>query len=109
VYEAVRVLMTAGQPIDAVTVADELRRAGLLDEIGGLDMLLELQNATPAISNVGRYAKIVQDTAALRRLIGVASEIAEGKMKDLNANDVESAARIIEGSARSMGLEIVEG
>ena len=35
-------------------------------------------------------------------------EIAEGKMKDLNANDVESAARIIEGSARSMGLQIVE-
>ena len=35
-------------------------------------------------------------------------EIAESKMKDLNANDVESAARIIEGSARSMGLEIVE-
>ena len=35
-------------------------------------------------------------------------EIAEKKMKDLNANDVESAAKIIEGSARSMGLEIVE-
>lgn len=35
-------------------------------------------------------------------------EIAELKMKDLNANDVDAAARIIEGSARSMGLEIVE-
>ncbi|MGH6998317.1 MAG: 50S ribosomal protein L11, partial [Phenylobacterium sp.] len=35
-------------------------------------------------------------------------EIAEKKMKDLNANDVEAAAKIIEGSARSMGLEIVE-
>ena len=35
-------------------------------------------------------------------------EIAEGKMKDLNANDIEAAARIIEGSARSMGLQIVE-
>ncbi|MFA9199666.1 MAG: 50S ribosomal protein L11 [Cypionkella sp.] len=37
------------------------------------------------------------------------SEIAEMKMKDLNANDVEMATRIIEGSARSMGLEVVEG
>jgi large subunit ribosomal protein L11 len=36
-------------------------------------------------------------------------EIAETKMKDLNANDVEMATRIIEGSARSMGLEVVEG
>ena len=35
-------------------------------------------------------------------------DIATKKMKDLNANDVEAAARIIEGSARSMGLEIVE-
>ena len=36
-------------------------------------------------------------------------EIAEAKMKDLNANDVEMAMRTIEGSARSMGLEVVEG
>src|ERR1700709_1273803 len=35
-------------------------------------------------------------------------QIAESKMKDLNANDVEAAARIIEGSARSMGLRVVE-
>ncbi|MEE4318073.1 MAG: 50S ribosomal protein L11, partial [Erythrobacter sp.] len=36
-------------------------------------------------------------------------EIAEAKMADLNANDVDMAMRIIEGSARSMGLEVVEG
>ena len=35
--------------------------------------------------------------------------IAEQKMKDLNANDIEQATKIIEGSARSMGLEVVEG
>src|SRR3954462_12946316 len=74
---ALRGLMAIGQPVDAVTVADELRRNGLLDEIGGAQTLLELQNATPAISNASRYAKIVQDTAMLRKLIGVASEIAE--------------------------------
>ena len=37
------------------------------------------------------------------------AEIAEMKMKDLNANDIESATKIIEGSARAMGLEVVEG
>jgi len=36
-------------------------------------------------------------------------EIAEIKMKDLNANDIEAAMRIIAGTARSMGIEIVEG
>ncbi|MDQ3074713.1 MAG: 50S ribosomal protein L11 [Pseudomonadota bacterium] len=37
------------------------------------------------------------------------SEIAEAKMKDLNANDLVSATKIIEGSARAMGLQVVEG
>ncbi len=37
------------------------------------------------------------------------AEIAEMKKKDLNANDIEAATRIIEGSARAMGLEVVEG
>jgi len=36
-------------------------------------------------------------------------EIAEMKMKDLNANDLDAAAKIIEGSARAMGLDVVEG
>jgi large subunit ribosomal protein L11 len=36
-------------------------------------------------------------------------EIAELKMKDLNANDLDAAAKIIEGSARAMGLDVVEG
>ena len=37
------------------------------------------------------------------------AEIAEAKMKDLNANDIDAATKIIEGSARAMGLEVVEG
>jgi len=36
-------------------------------------------------------------------------EIAEAKMADLNANDIEQAMKIIEGSAQSMGLDVVEG
>ncbi|WP_336985671.1 50S ribosomal protein L11 [Altererythrobacter aquiaggeris] len=37
------------------------------------------------------------------------SEIAEAKMADLNANDIDQATKIIEGSARSMGIDVVEG
>ncbi len=37
------------------------------------------------------------------------SQIAEAKMKDLNAHDIDAATKIIEGSARAMGLEVVEG
>ena len=37
------------------------------------------------------------------------TEIANAKMKDLNANDIDAATKIIEGSARAMGLQVVEG
>jgi replicative DNA helicase len=77
IYEAIRGLMANGHAVDIVTVSDELRRNGLLDDIGGAQALNELQNATPAISNAHRYAKIVQDTAMLRKLISVAGEITE--------------------------------
>ncbi len=77
IYEAIRVLLATGQPVDPITVAEELRRAGILEDIGGTSFLLELTAATPAISNATRYARIVQDTALLRRLISVAGEIAE--------------------------------
>ena len=77
VFEAIRVLAAVGEPVDAVTVAEELRRNDLLDAVGGSNLLVDLQAATPAISNAPRYGRIVQDTAMLRRLIGVAGEIAE--------------------------------
>ncbi len=102
VYDAIRGLNATGQPIDAVTVADELRRAGLLDEIGGAELLLELQNATPAISNASRYAKIVQDTAVLRRLIGVAAEIAE-----IAYNEPDDVSRALD-EAETKVFEIAE-
>ena len=49
IFTAIRGLMHTGMPVDIVTVADELRRNGLIDEIGGPAALLELQNATPSL------------------------------------------------------------
>ena len=77
IYEAITSLNAAGEPADTVTVAEELRRAGLLDAVGGPAALVTLQAATPAISNAARYATIIEEHALLRRLIGVAGEIAE--------------------------------
>ena len=77
VFDAVCSLYAQGEPADPVTVADELRRADLLDAIGGPATLITLQANTPATTNAGRYARIVEEHALLRRLIGVAGEIAE--------------------------------
>ncbi len=77
IFDAVCSLYAQGEPADPVTVADELRRADLLEAVGGAAELLALQANTPAIANASRYAKIVEDLALLRKLIAVASEIAE--------------------------------
>jgi len=77
IFSAVTQLWSQGDSADAVTVAEELRRAGLLESIGGPPTLVGLQARTPAISNASGYARIVEEHALLRRLIGVAGEIAE--------------------------------
>ena len=77
IYEAITSLYARGEPADYVTVPEELRRVGVLDASGGAAALIALQANTPAISSAGRYARIVQEHALLRRLIGVAHEIAE--------------------------------
>ncbi len=77
VFDAICSLYAQGEPADPVTVADELRRADLLEAIGGPGLLITLQANTPATANAQRYARIVEEHALLRRLIGVAGEIAE--------------------------------
>ncbi len=77
VFDAILSLYGAGQPVDAVTVAEELVRANLLEAVGGPGTLIDLQAGTPAVSNAAYYAKIVEDHALLRRLITVSNEIAE--------------------------------
>jgi replicative DNA helicase len=77
VYDAVLSLYGQGEPADPVTVAEELRRADLLEFVGGRAALLRIQANTPASANAGHYARIVNELALLRRLIGVAGDIAE--------------------------------
>ncbi len=77
VFDAIVSLYGAGDPIDTITVAGELRRSGLLDQLGGPEFLLELESSTPAASNAANYARLIQNAALLRRLIGTAGEIAE--------------------------------
>src|SRR5256714_6243855 len=76
-FEAIVTLYGAGEPVDPTTVADALRRAGVLDALGGKQAILRIQVGTPAASNAAFYARIVADHALLRRLVAVGSEIAE--------------------------------
>ena len=64
-----------------------------------------LKKAAKLKSGSKEPGKVTAGTIARSKL----SEIAQLKMKDLNANDIDAATKIIEGSARAMGLEVVEG
>jgi len=77
IFAAVVALFERGEPVDAVTVTDELRRSSVLESIGDPALLVSLQANTPSIANVVHYARIVEEHALLRRLVGVAGEIAE--------------------------------
>ena len=77
VYDAAFGLHSRGEPVDPVTVAEELRRAGRLDDLGGRQTLLRIQAATPASANAVYYAHIVSELSMLRRLIETAGDIQE--------------------------------
>lgn len=77
IYTAATALHERGEPVDPVTVADELHRDGLLEQCGGPPALISLQAGTPAISNAARYAQIVRDFADLRSIIHAAGNIAD--------------------------------
>jgi replicative DNA helicase len=77
IFGAIRALMERGEPIDAVTVTDELQRSGLLDAVGDPTVFISLQANTPSIANARHYATIVEEHSLLRRMIGVAGDIAD--------------------------------
>jgi replicative DNA helicase len=75
IFEAVVGLFDGNQPIDAITVAESLRRSEHLDRIGGVAYLTTLLDTVPTTSNVGYYADIVGETASRRRLMRAGSEV----------------------------------
>lgn len=77
IFCAIRSLYAAGQPVDPVTVADKLTLTRQLDVVGGNGALVGIMTSTPATTNATAYAEIITRHASMRRLIGVAGEIAD--------------------------------
>ncbi|MTV25345.1 replicative DNA helicase [Nitriliruptoraceae bacterium ZYF776] len=76
VFEGIRALIDAGEPIDTVTLTDWLARRGRLDEVGGPAALHDLTVATPTAANAAYYARIVKQKSLLRRLIDAGTSVA---------------------------------
>ncbi|APE07239.1 MULTISPECIES: replicative DNA helicase [Alteromonas] len=77
IFRAIVRLLNTNQPIDLITVSEELEKHDELDDAGGFAYLGELAKNTPSSANVASYAQIISERAITRELIGVAHEIAE--------------------------------
>ncbi len=89
IYAAIIELFDKGEPIDLVTLANNLKEKGQIDAVGGASYLARLVDAVPLAINAQHYAKIIADKASLRRLIEKANAIAKRCYDDRgNVDDV---------------------
>lgn len=100
VFSMMAHLIERQQPIDVITVAEELSRHGQLDEAGGLNYLTDMAANVSGSENVVAYARIVRERATLRQLIGAATEISRASYNPagLGSNDLLQLAekRVLE-------------
>ncbi len=75
IFEVVVHLANKGEPVDMITVSEELKQRGMLDKVGGVPYLTQLANFVPTAANVGHYAHIVAEKSLLRSIISVATNI----------------------------------
>ncbi len=75
IYECMIKLSNKNEPIDLITLTEELRRQGHLDDIGGITYITSLSTIVPTTSNVKYYADIVKEKSVLRKLIKASNDI----------------------------------
>ncbi len=80
IYQMMQALQEAGQPLDIITLSEELNRHDLLERVGGLAYLSDMASHTPSAANITAYAHIVRERATLRQLIQAANEISRSSL-----------------------------
>ena len=89
IFAAMSRLTERNQPIDLVTVSENLEAAGELQDVGGFAYLGEIAKNTPSAANIRAYAQIVRERAVLRELIAASNEIAENCYDTQNRTSAE--------------------
>ena len=77
IFRAMLDLQAKGEPVDIVTVCDQLTKQHSLEAVGGRAYIAELVGAVPTSANVKEYAKIIAEKAVLRRLISASGNIVQ--------------------------------
>ncbi len=110
IYETALALHERREPIDFLTVCDELERRGQLNEVGGPAFITTLINAVPTSIHADHYGRIVERTATRRRLIEAAGQIAALAYQEAEDVDevVDRAEQVLFGvSERRISRELV--
>ena len=103
IYEAILNLYNRAEPIDIITVKNELVSMDKFEKIGGLEYLASLPDKVPTTANVQKYIKIVEEKSTLRKLIKTANEIIE-----LGYNPTEEVETIMDGAEKKI-FDIIQG
>lgn len=106
IFETILALAERDEPVDTITLSDELRTRSLLDRVGGQMYLLILMEAPSTAANIEYYAKLVEEKSILRRLQDAGSQISGLAYSEFDAIDevVDRAERIVfEVGQRRMG------
>lgn len=110
IYEAILALYERRSPIDVLTLADQLKTAGMLEMVGGPAYLTELTNFVPTAAHVEQYAEIVAQKAVRRRLIGVSEELTTlgfDETKQLKELIEEAESRLFQVSQQHVKQSVV--
>jgi replicative DNA helicase len=103
IYEALHALFDRGQSVDLITLAEELRVRGTLEQCGGVATISRLTSAVPTSANIEYYARIVQAASVRRSLDRISHEIiaqAHDDSKEIRMILEEAERRIFEISDR---------
>lgn len=82
IYEAMLALFEAHEPIDVVTLGAQLKKGGVLDQIGGTSYINQLVEVVPTSAHAQHYARLIQEYFTKRRLVTVAAGITELAFKE---------------------------
>lgn len=103
IFEAILVLFNKNEPVDLITLQEELKRRDTLEPIGGVTYIANLSSSVATTANTKYYCKIVEEKSLLRRLIKSSDEI-----MDKSYEDQEEVNAIIELAERNI-FDITQG
>jgi replicative DNA helicase len=116
IFRAMHILAESNQPFDAITLSDTLDKRKLLDQVGGLPYLAELDQQTASAANTVYYARIVRFNSVLRQLARAGLEITDLAFESAGRSEHElldvaesKVFRIAEQLNRGTGFQVMRG